>query len=502
LPFKENILMRRHAAMLFVLCLACCPLFAQEGNATLTGFIQDRDKAFVPGVKVIAIDTDTNQQFQATTGKDGSYSILSLPVGPYRMQIEKVGFKTILKEDLFLHTQDALQINFQMAVGSVSESVTVTGGEANDSPAISMVVTREFVENMPLNGLSFQDLIALAPGTVSSAQGNGMYSINGQRDDANNFTVDGVAANTNIGAGYGSPGSAGYGSPGAAVSINPLQAASGVYPGQTTLGTTQALASTDSLQEFRIQTSGYSAEYGRQPGGQVEITTRSGTSTFHGSASDYFRNTALDARNWFIYPGLKQAEHQNDFGGTLGGPVSLPRVHPGELNGTFFFLSYEGLRLLLPGFEQGEVPTAAFRAAAAPGVQPFLNAFPLPNANSPLNSDGISALLSAGYSNPSSLDSGSVRIDHDLGAKLRIFGRFATTPSQTDFRDADPQSNLFQGSSNPWTLTLGATTLITKTMTDELRFNYTKSSGNSVEAPDSFGGAMPFSRNLLLPDQY
>src|SRR5215475_2645626 len=119
--------MRRLTVPVLYVLLFTSRLLAQAGNASLTGFIQDSSKAFITGVRILAINTDTNQHFEAETNNDGSYNIQSLPVGPYRMQAEKAGFQTVLKEGLFLHTQDVLQINFQMAIGSTSESVTVTG---------------------------------------------------------------------------------------------------------------------------------------------------------------------------------------------------------------------------------------------------------------------------------------------------------------------------------------------------------------------------------------
>jgi hypothetical protein len=123
--------MRRIASFLLLLVLVCGRLFAQSSNASLTGFVQDSAKAFIADVTVLAVNTDTNQQFQTKTNKDGSYNLSSLPVGPYRLQMEKVGFQTLLKEAIFLHTQDVLQINFQMAVGSTSETVTVNTDSNN-----------------------------------------------------------------------------------------------------------------------------------------------------------------------------------------------------------------------------------------------------------------------------------------------------------------------------------------------------------------------------------
>lgn len=485
------------AFVLFLSCSLISPLFAQEGNASLTGFIQDSSKALIPGVKVTAINTATNVRFEATTGKDGSYTIVSLPVGPYQIQLEKPGFKTILKDDVFLHTQDSLQVNFEMAVGSTAETITVTSNNAtNDSPAVSMTVTREFVENMPLNGRSFQDLIALSPGTSTDSDGNppGGFSVNGGRGDANYFTVDGVAANTGTG-----------------VTTNNWEGTSGVYPSQTAFGTTQSLLSIDALQEFRIQTSGYTADSGRQPGGHVELTSRSGTDDWHGTASDYLRNTAFDANNWFSndFGVPRGAEHQNDFGGTLGGPVIIPRIYSGK-DSTFFFFSYEGLRLLLPTFGEVNLPTREFRQSAGNGVQPFLNSFPIPNGSA--NNDGCTvdgttsgpacdALFTTSFSNPSNMNAISMRLDHSLGERVQAFIRYAFTPTYSNTR-VSPFSVVNSNNVRNQGITAGATARFTTELVNTARFNFSANSSYYGASLDSFGGAVPYSQSLLLLPQY
>src|SRR5262249_54106948 len=153
----------------------------------------------------------------------------------------------------------------------------------------------------------------------------GQFSVNGQRADANYFTVDGVSANFGV---------TGY--------FVMVQSASGALPALSALGGTNSLASVDAMQEFRIQTSSFAPEFGRTPGAQISIVTRSGTNGFHGTLFEYFRNNALDARDWFVnFNGLtKPAARQNDFGGVFGGPVIKNKM--------FFFLSYEGLRLRQP----------------------------------------------------------------------------------------------------------------------------------------------------------
>jgi hypothetical protein len=439
-------------------------------------------------VKITAINTATNVRFESTTGKDGSYSIVSLPVGPYQMQIEKPGFKTILKDDLFLHTQDALEVNFQMAVGSTSESVTVNATATNDSPAVSLVITREFIENTPLNGRSLQDLIALAPGTVSSLDGN--YSIDGQRNNANYFTVDGVSANTGL--------------------TNPqfgiLASAAGVLPSTTILGTTQSMVPIDDLQEFRVQTSDYSAEYGRQPGGQLEFTTRSGTDILHGAVFEYLRNEDFDANSFGNnYYGLpRQAERQNIFGGVLGGPIAIPHLLKLPQK-TFFFVSYEGTRLLLPDTGSFNVPTTEYRQFASATVQPFLNSAPI--ANGPPNNDtcipGVEASCTAQFhgiwSDPSSIDSTSLRVDHSLTSKMQIFARYSNTPARSDGIYAS-QTEMTTTNSNGWIV--GATAQMTHNLVDDLRVNFDNESRNLNYIPNSFGGATPFASSLVLPSQY
>jgi len=488
------------ASLFVVLWLGSSSIvLAQFNTATLSGRITDPQGKVVPTAEVQLVNIDTNVGTTTQTNGDGIYVLSGIQPGRYRLTVRKDGFHEILKPEFTLHTQDDLEQNFSLEVGSVAETVTVSGGisEAETTnPAVSMTVTREFVENMPLNGRSFQDLIQLAPGTVSNQ--NGYYSIDGQRTDGNNYTVDGVSANLgglinqsggNIGSGL-----------------------SGASPSQTVLGTTQSLVSIDALQEFKIQTSGYAAEYGRNPGGQVSFTTRSGTNDIHGTLFEYLRNTAFDAKSYqedyFDQP--KSAEHQNDFGGTIGGPVVIPKLYDGK-DKTFFFFSYEGLRLLLPNFESEYVPTQAFRQLASPSVQPFLNASPLPNPNSQGNNDGCTvpnpttglptacdALFTYGYSYPNNLNSINVRLDQSLGKSMHGFIRYADTSSSSR-----PGAELLAPVSinaNGWTA--GLTASITSTLLNDLRFNYSRDGEGGIYSQRPVGGSVPLPRNLLIPTEY
>ncbi len=325
--------MNRLAGIISAVLMAAGPLFSQ--NATLSGRITDPSKALIAGARVAAIGAGTNAQYQAASGASGEYVLANLRPGSYRIEIEKSGFKRLVKPDVILHVQDALNIDFEMTLGGATETVTVEGGAPlvnTGSGAVSTVIDRSFVENLPLNGRSFQTLILLTPGVVATATASddqGQFSVNGQRANANYFTVDGVSANFGVTA-YG-----------------PLvQAAGGALPALSALGGTNSLVSVDAMQEFRIQTSSFAPEFGRTPGGQISIVTRSGTNAFHGTLFEYFRNSMLDAKDWFTnLNGLqKPEERQNDFGGVLGGPIFK--------NKTFFFFSYEGLRLRQPATQE------------------------------------------------------------------------------------------------------------------------------------------------------
>ena len=175
-------------------------------------------------------------------------------------------------------------------------------------------------------------------------------------------------------------------------------------------------------EEFRIQTSTFAPEYGRTPGAQISVVTKSGTNTFHGTAFEYFRNDKLDANDWFANAnGLARPElRQNDFGGVLGGPILKDKL--------FFFGSYEGLRVRQPQVADTYVPSLATRQNAPAAVQPLLNAFPLPNGP---NLGNGTAAFSASYSDPSTLNSSGIRIDYLPWQRVTIFGRYSDAPSSS-----------------------------------------------------------------------
>jgi hypothetical protein len=471
--------------LVVILLLSAAVDFAQTESARISGRVTDLTGAVIIGAQCKITNVETDTSLTTVTNEDGIYVFPDLHPGIYRLTIQKDGFRTVVQPSLQLFVQDAFNENFTLAIGPVSESVTVladTSGWQTDSATVSTLVDDQFVQNMPLNGRSFQSLIALAPGLVvssSAIEGPGQFSVNGQRSDANYITVDGVSAN---------------------FSSTPLpnlsQSLGGAIPGFTSGGGTNALVSVDAMQEFRVQTSSYPAEFGRTPGGQISIVTKSGTNQFHGTAFDYFRNDIFDARNYFDAPPLpKPALRQNDFGGTVGGPIRKDK--------TFFFFSYEELRLLLPETGSQAFFTASARAAIAPVYQPFIKAQPLPPANASLvdpTCDNITipcmAVLTAADSNPSNFSATSIRVDHSLTKKVLLFVRYNHAPSYDAIQNFE---EVEYDKVNTDTLTGGATIAFTATTTDDFRANWSRSTGSTIHTLTSFEGGVPPPNSAFFP---
>lgn len=481
----------------FLLLTAHCSLLitvGQSTSATLSGIVEDQNGAIVPGATVTAENKATGLKRQATTNDEGQFTIPLLPPSTYTVTAQAQGFSPVQVSNVILNVGDNKSLQIPLKAGNITEMVKITADAPliNESPAVGTVVDRQFVGNLPLNGRSFQSLINLTAGVVvtkSTFAEQGQFSVNGQRADANYFTVDGVGANVGISGG----------------SLN--QSGGGALPGVSAVGGTSSLVSIDALQEFKIQTSTYAPEFGRTPGAQVQITTRSGTNQFHGSLFEYFRNDALDASDWFANANRlpKPPLRQNDFGGVFSGPILLPRFGEGGrqpwYNGrdrTFFFFSYEGLRLRLPQTVISNVPSVASRQAAQAQIRPFLDAYPVPNGA--VFSNGF-AEFNASYSDPSTLDATSVRIDHSINDKLFVFGRYNYAPSKTTQRGISNNSlNVLSDTKfKIQTLTFGVTQQISPTVSNEIRANYSNSKGGAFIRLDGFGGAIVPADSVLFP---
>jgi len=469
---------RRSLHILYFILLVAVfgPLLqAQNESGAITGAVTDPSGAVVAGATVTIVDLGTNTTRTTKTGANGEFTFSTLRPSHYKITVEAPGFKESLVSDVELHTQDKIAQNVVLSVGASSDTVNVSAEtpQLETTATVSTTVDREFVENMPLNGRSFQALIALTPGSVTAKTyytSSGQFSVNGQRTDANYFSIDGVSANVGITQG------------------------SNVYLGSAGAGAAQAtsnnggynnLVSIDAMQEYKIQTSSFDAEYGRTPGAQLSIVTRSGTNSFHGTAFEYLRNEVFDANTWFNNnAGLaRAAEKQNDFGGVVGGPLWRDKL--------FFFFSYEGLRLRVPESRQDIVPTSYARNIASPEVAPLLEAYPLPSAGQDLPGT-YTGLFKTTFSNPSVLDATSVRFDFAPTAKLNMFVRGDYAPSngaQYGAFDFYTRSTLSHTISNVDTITAGATYLFTPTVVNDFRFNISHSKGATVVTPTTFGGA-------------
>ncbi|HKW35225.1 MAG TPA: TonB-dependent receptor [Candidatus Acidoferrum sp.] len=452
---------------------------AQSPTGTISGIVTDPSGAAIAGAEILVENDATRVQVSGKTNEEGIYVIPNLPPGSYRVQVSKVGFKTIIKPDIVLNVQDALAINFALPLGAVSEIVTIQGGAPlvnTESAAVSTVIDRQFVENLPLNGRSFNTLLQLTPGVViaptTGAVATGQFSIAGQRTDANNFSVDGVSANFGVTAG-----------------LVPGQSGTGTSQAFSALGGTSSLVSVEALQEFRIVTSSFAPEFGRSPGGQVVLTTRSGTNDLHGGTYEYFRNDVLDANDWFANAaGQSRApERHNDFGAFLGGPIWKDR--------TFFFMSYEGARLRLPQTSVFAVPSNSIRQSAPSSLAPFLDSYPVPNG--PASADGYTAQFTGVYSNSATLNAGSFRIDHKFNDRFSVFGRYNEAPSETGSR-VFGLSTLETISADTRTVTGGVNMVFSSAVGNFVRANYSRQHSAVTDRLTPFDGSIPINPSFFI----
>ena len=456
-------------------------LFAQD-SATLTVTVVDPSSAVVPGAKLTMTNANRGTVTQAQTRDDGHITIDSLPPGDYSLDVVKAGFAPyrIAKLSLQVRARETLRLELSVAAAAgsrveVSEKVETLSSDA--AQGISM--DQQYLQNLPANGRNVESLILMAPGVTSAAggKGDGGFNANGLRSNTNYFTLDGVSMNRPVGGGMGGGFGPGGGGPPTAM------------PGA---GSSTEMISIDAMQEMKVQTSSFAPEFGRSPGAQVAITSRGGSNSFHGTLFYYWRSDAYDANDWFANSGgyPKGKERQNRPGGSFGGPIIKNR--------TFFFASYENLRLLSPTTVIATVPDMASRKAASAALRPFLNAFPVPNGAS-LGSGG--AEYRAVLSNPSHSNSSSLRIDHILNARTTLFARASLSPSSSDRRGSDFTSpNMITSqSSHAQTGTAGMTQVFHGGAVNDLRLNYSQSSASGQSTMDSYGGAVPLTDSLVFP---
>lgn len=361
-----SLLLKRLSIGLCVLVfLGLGRLAAQIGGGSIVGMVTDPSGAPVAGVKVIAHNQDTNERPVATTNREGYYEFPVLPAGHYRMEAEAVGFDKIQGAAFELNTGTRPKIDLRLRVGSVNQTVEVSATAPlinTTTTDLGVVMTRQRVNDLPLNGRNFQDLVGLEAGVVNtpsnSAGGRGGISFHGSDALGTNLLLDGVDMS--------------FGEVNGAASF---QSAGG---GRTLINT----ISVEAIEEFKSTANAMSAEYGRAGGGVLNITTRSGTNNFHGTLFEFFRNDKLDANDFFSNKtGLtKPPLRWNQFGGNLGGPLLRNRL--------FFFFNYEGAQVKQVAKVTGNVPTTALLSQVSPDVGKTLSTF-FPNTYAPTSNPDI-----------------------------------------------------------------------------------------------------------------
>lgn len=398
-----------------VLCvwLATMGVAVAQTAATLSVQVEDASAGVLPGVSLTLTQPSTRLTRTALTGRAGRSVFAVLPAGVYELRAELSGFRTTVLRDITLSVGESLATVVAMTVGGVEEQVTVVGGPPVNTVTgeLSYLVDARAIETLPLNGRNFTDLALLQPGVLAYpsrdggsvvAHGLGM-SINGQDYRSNVYLLDGTLQND--------------------ITNGPAGSAAG-----TALGM-------EMIREFRVESNAYGAEFGRNYGGQINVLTKSGTNTLRGTATEFHRNDALDAANYFDTNG-KPDFTRNQYGITAGGPLRTDRM--------FYFVGYEGLREALGKTITSFVPDDNARlgslpdgpVAISPAVQPFLNA--IPAANGPAIGSGL-ASHTFGFDQALRQHYGQGRIDFNLGARHEFFARYTIDDANqrlpTDYPD-------------------------------------------------------------------
>jgi len=456
-------------------------MFAQ--NAGFSGEVTDPQKGVVPNAEVRVVNQETAMERRTKTNESGFYLVPYLTPGSYTIIVQAAGFETMVRKGVTATIGQMLVVNFELRIGPTSERVEVKANSPliNTTDAtVSTVVDRQVLEDVPLNGRSLQSLIYLAPGVQIGVSDQGQFAVNGQRGNANYFTVDGVSANIISWYSVGQ-----Y-----------AQASAGSLPATNIQGGFNGLVSVDDLQELQVLTSTFSPEYGRSPGAEVIMVTRSGTNQYHGALYEYLRNEAFDANDWFANAlGFPRVERRlNDFGGTFAGPVRLPG-YSGR-NKTFFFFSYENQGFKLPDPLQSIVPDLAARQSAPSASVQVLNAFPQPNG-ADVGLDG--AEYNAVDPTPTHSYNLSLRLDHRFNDTYSIFGRFSYAPSSSSYLGCCDLAERDTYVQSAQMYTVGATQVFSSRVVNEIAGNYTRSVGSLTFTLTTLGGAVPPPNSVLWP---
>ncbi|HXI43657.1 MAG TPA: carboxypeptidase-like regulatory domain-containing protein, partial [Bryobacteraceae bacterium] len=314
---------------------------AQSVRGSVGGTVTDASRKPLTGATITLTDDATNKSRTAEADAGGDFLVTGVPPGSYQLAVEKAGYRKYVLP-LTLALDQELRVDVPLLAGNRTEAIVVTATRSmvkTDSAALGAVIENRNIAGLPLDGRNFYELALLvpgaapaAPGSAGSVRGDIALNINGAREDANNFLLDGM------------------------------------YNGDPKLNTFGVTPPVDAIQEFEVLTSVYDASFGRNAGGQVNVVMKSGTNTVHGSAYEFFRNGAMDARNFFAPAGESKPQYQrNQFGASLGGPL--------RKNRTFFFADYEGRRVREGITQVTNVPTLAERKGDFSSDPPVINPF-------------------------------------------------------------------------------------------------------------------------------
>jgi hypothetical protein len=440
----------RLSLVLLFLSAGCSAALAQDLGG-FVGTVTDSSGALIPDATVTISNADKGFARQVVSNTSGEYVVPRAPLGAYIVTVEKAGFQKLIRTGVTLSAGDTLRLDFTLQIGSVSEQISVNSTAAKvdtESGALSDVVTGSQVSQLNLNARNFANLATLVPGAASLSTGfdpssvgvlaNATISFNGVPGNFNNWEID---STNNVDQGSGS---------------NSLM----VYP------------SIDSIAEFRISTSNYSAEYGKSGGANIEVVTKSGTRDFHGDAFEFVRNDKFDANDWFINRTItgdgssapKTPLKRNNFGFTLGGPVYIPRHYNVDRNKTFFFVSEEWrknregtvidkevptIRMRQGDFSECDTGSSNYNPVVASGCALPINpatgtnyrnnvvpvsatASALLNGLIPLPNNGVNRYTAA-PSLPTNFREDMFRVDHNFTDNIRLFVRYTQDAYEQDF---------------------------------------------------------------------
>ncbi len=456
--------------------LVSSPALAQS-TATLQGTITDSRGALLPNAIVTVRNRSTSFERTTQTDNDGNYLVAALPVGTYMIEVKVQGFKTQVADQVVVEVAKTIVQNFQLDVGAISEQVLVSSDVPiieTATTSVGTVINQRTVQEIPLNGRHFVDLGLLIPGSVTPPQngfltaplrGQGSFAFNtaGGREDTVNFMINGVNLNDMV-------------------------------QNQITFQ-----PSINTVQEFKVDNSTFSAEYGRNSGAIVNIATRSGTNDYHGELFEFLRNEALDARNFF--DARKPPFKRNQFGFNIGGPLNLPHFGEGGpvfgykgKNRTFFFFSYEGLRQRQGLTLNSNVLTDAQRASVTnPTVLKLLPLIPLATRVDVVGGVPVARFAGSGTA-PVNIDQWTGDVSHSIGANDRLHGYYAFQRDQRG--EPNLQGNTMPGfgdtrQSRRQIFTLNETHIFGPNLTNEARLGFNRIkitfTPNALLNPADFG---------------